>query len=87
MQIAVEDLQPFHQLLQIHISILCMEEQLFGIAELEVVGGIEGQKHSGFEVAGLVLEMLHVGCEHVGQVFHYHRNILKSLVLGFGVHD
>lgn len=64
-----------------------MEEQLFWIAELEVVGGIEREKHSGFEVAGLVLEVLHVGGEHVGQVLHYHWDVLKSLVLGLRVHD
>lgn len=85
-QIAVEDLQSFHQLLQVDIGVLGVEEELLGVAELEVVGGVEGQEDCGLEVAGLVLEVLLVGGEHVGQVLHDHRDVLQRLVLRLRVH-
>lgn len=64
-----------------------MKEELLGIAELEVVRSIEGKEDCGFEVAGLVLEVLHVGGEHVGEIFHDHGDVLQGLMFCLCVHD
>jgi hypothetical protein len=86
MQVAIENLQPFYYFLQINIGIFCVEKQLFGIAELKIVGAIKGEEDGRLKVTILILEVLHVGGEHVGEISHYHWNILKCLMLGFGVH-
>lgn len=63
-----------------------MEQQLFGVTKLKVIVAIKGEKDGRFEVACFVFEMLHVSCEHIGEVLHYHGDVLEGLMLGFGVH-
>jgi hypothetical protein len=87
MQVSIEDLKPFHNFLEVNVGIFSMEKELFGIAELEVVGGVERKKDGRLEVAISVLEVVHVGGEHIGEVSHDHGDILQCLMLCLGVHD
>ncbi len=42
MQICIEDLKPFNNLLQVDVCILSVKQKLFGVTELEVIGCVEG---------------------------------------------
>ena len=53
---------------------------------MKIIRTIEGKEDGRFEIAILIFEVLHVGGEHIGEISHYHGDVLKGLMLGFGVH-
>lgn len=86
MKIPIENLESLYYFFQVDVGIFSMQKELFGIAELEIIGSIEGKENGRLEIACFFFKVLHVGCEHIGEILHDHRYVLKGLVLGFGVH-